>query len=122
MVVEDDPGLMALYEILLNGEGYSVIGAEDGEDALRVFDRVRMDIDLLIADLFLPRMCALEMLTRMRASGPMPRVLICSGAIEPEMEIRMRELGADGFLAKPFRNHQILGAIERMLVPIAEAA
>lgn len=116
MVVEDDPGLMTLYRLLLHGHGYRVISAEDGDEALETFEREHRDIDLLIADVCLPRVGAVEMLERMKRSGPMPRVLICSGAVEYDVELQLREAGAEWFLPKPFRHRQMIGEVERILL------
>ena len=116
MVVEDDPGLMTLYRILLHARGYRVIAAEDGEEALATFEREGREIDLLIADVCLPRVGAVEMLVRMKTGGLLPRILICSGAVEYETEVQLREAGALWFLPKPFRNRDMLGEVERILL------
>jgi DNA-binding response OmpR family regulator len=116
MVVEDDPGLMTLYRILLHARGYRVIAAEDGEEALATFEREGREIDLLIADVRLPRVGAVEMLVRMKVGGLLPRILICSGAVEYETELELREVGAKWFLSKPFRNREMLGEVERILL------
>ena len=116
MVVEDDPGLVSLYRILLHARGYRVITAEDGEEALAMFEREGREIDLLIADVCMPRVGAVEMLVRMKTGGLLPRVLICSGAVEYDTELRLREAGAKWFLPKPFRNRQMLSEVERILL------
>jgi DNA-binding response OmpR family regulator len=115
MVVEDDPGLLALYRILLNGRGYRVIAAEDGEDAVASFDREGRDIDLVISDVGLPGGGVVAMLEEMKARGALPEVLICSGGVEHATELQLREVGANRFLQKPFRHADILGEIDRIL-------
>jgi DNA-binding response OmpR family regulator len=115
MVVEDDPGLMTLYRILLHARGYRVISAEDGEQALQTYRREGREIDLVIADVCLPKVGAVEMLVGMKASGLRPRILICSGAVEYETELQLREAGANHFLPKPFRNREMLSEVERIL-------
>jgi DNA-binding response OmpR family regulator len=115
MVVEDDPGLMSLYRILLHTRGYRVLSAEDGEEALATFEREGRDIDLMIADVCLPRVGAVEMLERMKTGGLLPRILICSGAVEYDVELQLRGAGATWFLPKPFRNREMLGEVERIL-------
>jgi DNA-binding response OmpR family regulator len=116
MIVEDDPGLRSLYRLLLQTRGHRVIAAADGEAALRTFAAEGRDIDLLIADICLPRLGGVEMLTRLKASGlPLPRVLICSGAVEYDTELQLRAIGATHFLPKPFRNGQMLDEVDRML-------
>jgi len=116
MVVEDDPGLMTLYRILLHARGYRVITAEDGEEALATFEREGRIIDLLIADVCLPKVGAVEMLIRMKAGGGLPRILICSGAVEYDTELQLRAVGATCFLPKPFRNREMLNEVERILL------
>ena len=116
LVVEDDPGVMTLYRILLRAHGYRVISAEDGEEALATFERERREFDLLIADVCLPRVGAVEMLARMKTGGLLPPILICSGAVEYDTELQLRAIGAKWFLPKPFRNRQMLGEVERILL------
>ncbi len=116
MVVDDDPDLLMLYRILLHAQGYRVIAAEDGEEAVATFQREGPAIDLLIADVSLPRVGAVEMLVRMKRVGALPRILICSGGVADEIEAQLRQAGATSFLAKPFRNRQMLGTVERLLL------
>ncbi|MGB8168465.1 MAG: response regulator [Chthoniobacteraceae bacterium] len=115
MVVEDDPGLMSLYRILLHGNGYHVFSAEDGEEAIETFEREGRNFDLMIADVCLPQLGAIEMLTRMKTHGQMPPILICSGAVEFDVEQELRDAGAGWFLPKPFRNREMLGEVARIL-------
>lgn len=116
LVVEDDPGLMTLYRILLHGRGYDILSAEDGEEAVETFEREGRKVDLLIADVCLPRVGAVEMLGRMKRGGLLPRILICSGAVEYDVELELRKAGAIWFLPKPFRNLQMIGEVERILL------
>lgn len=123
MVVEDDPGLMALYRILLHGRGYRVISAEDGEVAIETFEREGGGVDLLIADVCLPKIGGVAMLEQMKAQGlRLPRVLICSGAVEYDTELRLRDIGATHFLPKPFRTCDMINEVDRMLSEEADAA
>jgi DNA-binding response OmpR family regulator len=115
MVVEDDPGLLAFYRILLHTRGYRVVTAEDGEEAVLAFERERRDIDLLIADVCLPKLGAVAMLERMKLGGLLPPILVCSGAVEYDVEVELRKVGATCFLPKPFRNREMLNEIERIL-------
>lgn len=115
LIVEDDPSVMALYRYLFQRAGYSVITAEDGEEALETFERESRHIDLLITDICLPQIGAVEMLVRMKSRGLLPRILICSGAVEYETELQLREAGAANFLAKPFRHGDILSEVERIM-------
>jgi len=115
MVVEDDPGLLALYRILLQTRGYRVVTAEDGQAALTAYEREWSDIDLIIAEVCLPKIGGAEMLERMKLNGQLPPVLVCSGAVEYDVEREMRKVGAQWFLPKPLRHRELLGEVERLL-------
>jgi DNA-binding response OmpR family regulator len=115
MVVEDDPGLVHLYRILLHARGYRVLTAEDGEEAIKAYRRDGAGIDLMIVDLRLPKLDGIAMLARMKSAGMNPRVLVCSGVRKSEVERSLVTLGATHFLAKPFRNREMLDEVERAL-------
>jgi DNA-binding response OmpR family regulator len=115
MVVEDDPGLLHLYRILLHARGYRVLTAEDGEEALKTYRRDGAGIDLMIVDLRLPRLDGIAMLARMKSAGMNPRVLVCSGVPKSQVEQSLAALGTTHFLAKPFRNREMLEEVERAL-------
>lgn len=115
MVVEDDPGLMSLYRILLHSRGYRVVGAEDGEEALRTVEEEGGAIDLMIVDLCLPKVSGFDMLARLNATNQCPPVLVCSGIVGSDIEKRLSEVGAPRFLPKPFRNREMLDEVESLL-------
>jgi two-component system response regulator GlrR len=80
LVVEDDPGMQKIYEKSLLGEGYKVVLAESGARALAELEEAR--VDLLITDLKMKTMSALEMLPVLKKDHPQIPVIVVSGRYE----------------------------------------
>jgi two-component system response regulator GlrR len=84
MVVEDDPGMQKIYDKSLSAEGYKVILAESGARALA--ELAENKVDLLITDLKMKTMSALEMLPVLKQDYPKIPVIVVSGRYEGLME------------------------------------
>ena len=111
LVIDDDEATRRLLGAALAREGYLVETAENGLDGLRAVERVRPA--LIILDINMPVMTG-EVFARILSSlGTTPPVLVVSG--EPEGEQIARQLGAAGYLAKPFNLQALLGAVQNLL-------
>jgi CheY-like chemotaxis protein len=124
LVVEDDPALQKLIVTYLAQGGYEVIPSGDGQAALNQLASRR--IDLVCLDLTLPRVSGYEVCETMRQD---PRwanipILIVSARALPEDRAYAEELGANGYLTKPFSrndfNENVLRALEHR-TRVAEA-
>jgi DNA-binding response OmpR family regulator len=108
-VIEDNPNLRrALAEALLD-EGYQVISAADGVDALRALDQA--DPWLILMERRLPRMDAKEFLHELRQRRMRARIVIFTGARDAAQTVE--ELMADGYLVKPFDLSDLFTLVER---------
>ena len=117
LVVEDDPELRGLIAEILADEGYAVLEAGDGREALRIARR--SGPAAILADQGLPGLSGLELLERLRA-GPATRripVILLSG-LEPDRGGPR----PDGVLLKPFDLDALLAHVERVLRAGAPAA
>jgi CheY-like chemotaxis protein len=100
LVVEDDKVLLTMYSKKLLSEGFNVINAEDGKDALEKFQNER--IDLVLTDIMLPRMSGIEFLQEMRNTQKgkdIPVFVWTNLALEQEKKQAM-SLGANEYLVK----------------------
>jgi len=79
LFVEDDPAVRGLMTLVLSEQGYAVMTATDGEDALRVAQPLLASIDLMITDIVMPRMNGRELADRMRKLRPDLKVAFMSG-------------------------------------------
>jgi PAS domain S-box-containing protein len=79
LLVEDEEDVRALAREVLERQGYTVVEASDGAQALQVYEKERERIDLILTDVVMPRMSGREMVDRVRATRPDMRVLYMSG-------------------------------------------
>ncbi|MEN8183324.1 MAG: PAS domain S-box protein [Myxococcota bacterium] len=107
LVVEDEPDLLDSVRSLLKGSGYRVLGARDGDEALRIAAQAGEAVDLLLLDISLPGKDGLEVLRLLRREGCEAPAILCSGSPPPEV------VGDDvRFLAKPYAFEALLAAID----------
>ena len=84
LIVEDEPGLLKLFNRLLEGQGYRTLSAEDADEALRIAESTG-EIDILVSDIVLPgRMNGLALCDRIRKSRPHLPCIFVSGYNAPE--------------------------------------
>lgn len=112
LVVEDEPGIRGALELLLGLEGFTVVTASNGVQALEVLSRV--DCDLIITDHMMPLMDGPMFLGRLRADERLRRVpaLMISAVSRPPEPVQAL---ADGFVAKPFEIPELLVVVRRLL-------
>ena len=108
-VVEDDPVLRQTIAFSLQSEGYEVMGARDGVDALRVLEAGTPWLILL--DMHLPGMNGPDFAVEVRASGIRTRIAVVTGS--RDARDAARELAADDYLAKPFAVDELLSLVLR---------
>jgi DNA-binding response OmpR family regulator len=113
LLVEDDPDILAMMVIALGGEGYRVATAEDGAEALAAARRERPD--LIILDLMLPRMNAMEFRAEQLRDPDLSKIpIIClSGA--SHSAIVAFELGTVDCLSKPVDADRLLTLVRKEL-------
>ena len=111
LVVEDDISIQKLIAQYLERDGHEVLAANDGTTALRLFEE---GVDLVILDIMIPHPDGLELTRRMRATGPVP-ILILSARAEEADRVTGLELGADDYLTKPFATREMLARVKALL-------
>jgi DNA-binding response OmpR family regulator len=115
LVVEDDPDILKLMEAALGGEGYRVATAEDGVEALAGARRERPD--LIVLDLMLPRMNALQFRAEQRRDPALARIpIVCLSGLSHASTVAM-ELGTDDCLEKPIDVDRLLALVKKHLTP-----
>ena len=115
MIVDDDPRLSAALQFKLEQTGYQVCAVSNGQDLL-----VQLELqkpDLILLDLMMPDMSGLEVLEYLRldtALSSIP-VLVLTAWGDTAMESRCLELGAAGFMSKPFSLRELAKRVEEHL-------
>ncbi len=100
MIVEDDTSLREIYSIRLTAEGYTVVVAGDGEEALAV--AVREKPDLILSDVMMPKISGFDMLDILRATPEMQgiKVIMMTALSSEDQRQRGERLGANKYLVK----------------------
>jgi len=116
LVVDDEPGIRAVLVELLTDEGYSVVVAQDGAEALRQIGDAMPDVVLL--DLNMPKLTGWEVVERLRALAITLPIVIMSAGQSAAMEAA--RLGAAASLPKPFAIEDVITTVERLVPPAAD--
>jgi len=118
--VDDDAHVRRFTEVTLEDQGYEVLAAKDGEDAIAVHQSHGAEIDLLVSDVVMPRMGGVELARALRAAQPGLKVVFMSG-YTAETSSQVSEFATKGnFLQKPFHSEELIALVDK-IVPVAPA-
>ena len=112
LIVDDDRSIAELISLYLEKECFSTRIAEDGEEALRVFEKEGTDLVLL--DLMLPGIDGYEVCRRIRATSDVP-IIMLSAKGETFDKVLGLELGADDYILKPFDTKELVARVKAVL-------
>ena len=112
LVVEDDQTLREVLKYNLSKEGYEVLAARDGVQALETARSLRPD--LVILDIMLPRLTGDEVCRILRSEGTVPILMLTARTEEIDKVVSL-ELGADDYMTKPFSMRELLARVRAML-------
>ncbi len=113
LVIEDDPSIALGLRINLEGEGYEVLWAEDGEIGLRMARESQPD--LVILDVMLPKLNGFQVLQTVRREGFMMPIIVLSARTGEMEKVTGLELGAEDYVAKPFSLAELLARVRAAL-------
>jgi CheY-like chemotaxis protein len=114
LVIDDDAALRRVINRTLTHAGHQVAEAEDGAQALRVFNA--NPADLVVTDIFMPQKEGIETILELRRDHPSVRILAISGNVDDFYLDFAQNLGAEGTLKKPFRAEELLREIDKLLI------
>jgi PAS domain S-box-containing protein len=107
LFADDEPAVRRVGQAALEAMGYEVVLAEDGAEALRTALEPDRPLRLAIVDLTLPQLGGAEVARRLRSARPGLPILVMSGYGEQEALVRLAGVHVDGFLPKPFTDHDL---------------
>ena len=116
LIADDHPDILELVSLTLELDGYEVVQARDGEEALRIASERRLHLAVL--DLMMPGMDGYEVTRRLRADDPerMLPILILSAFAEDRQAALALDAGADAYMRKPFSPRELLATAGSMIV------
>lgn len=112
LVCDDDREIVEAIDIYLQQEGYAVLKAYDGEEALRVLKE--NDVQLLIMDVMMPRLDGIRATLKIREESSIP-IIILSAKTEDSDKILGLNVGADDYLGKPFNPLELVARVKSQL-------
>ena len=115
LVVEDNDALRELVSQSIEASFDEVLTAADGQDGLDALTRIDGEVDIIVADLMMPRVHGLDFLRRAREQWPSLKVVVVTGAATSHLTAQARALGAVALLAKPFRIRELRAVIQDAL-------
>jgi DNA-binding response OmpR family regulator len=122
LLVDDEDSIQTLLTFPLERDGYRVLQARDGEEALRRFGDE--NVDLVVLDVMLPRLDGLEVCKRLRSQSNVPIIMLTARGEELDKVLGL-ELGADDYITKPFSirefRSRVRALLRRAAVPRAAA-
>lgn len=112
LIVDDEPRYLRLLEANLKTEGYSVVTAADGLQAIEVFSA--QPVDLILLDIMMPRLDGFGTCQRIREFSNVPIIMLTAKGEEQD-RVKGLDLGADDYLVKPFSATELLARVRAVL-------
>jgi len=112
LVVEDEESFSDALSFMLRREGYEVLVASDGNEALATFDK--HGADLVLLDLMLPGLAGTEVCRQIRTHSAVPIIMLTAKDGEVDKVVGL-ELGADDYVTKPFSSRELLARVRAVL-------
>ena len=112
LVIDDNSGVRRLLDEYLSEQGYSVLHASDGREALDQLQEASPD--LLLLDVMMPKLNGFQVISRIRRSSSVPIIMLTAKRHEIDV-VRGFELGADDYIVKPFLMRELLMRVRAVL-------
>jgi two-component system response regulator RegX3 len=112
LVVEDEDSVLEPLELLLTKEGFTVVTARTGKEALQKFDGASIEIVLL--DLMIPEVSGTEVCRQIRTKSQVPIIMLTAKDAEVDKVVGL-ELGADDYIVKPYSKAELVARIRAVL-------
>ncbi|PLX48252.1 MAG: DNA-binding response regulator [Desulfobulbaceae bacterium] len=113
LIVDDEPNYLIVLQELLEEEGFEILTAHNGEDALQICKD--NDLDLVLTDMQMPGMGGMELLSSIKKRTPQLPVIMMTAFGEIEKAVAAMQAGSFNFLTKPFKNDELLANINKAI-------
>lgn len=114
LIVDDEERMRKLIKDFLVAKGYSILEAEDGEQALQIYEENQNKIDLILLDVMMPKLDGWSVLRQIRQNSKVPIIMLTARGEEQD-ELFGFELGVDEYISKPFSPKILVARVEAIL-------
>ncbi len=112
LICDDEPDIISALKIYLTSDGYSVLCASNGEEALKILDN--NDIHLILMDIMMPRLDGIAATVKLRQSSNIPVILLTAKSEDTDKILGLN-IGADDYVTKPFNPVELLARVKSQL-------
>ena len=112
LIAEDEESIRTFVVINLERAGYSVVQAEDGEQALRLFDAYDGDFDVAILDIMMPQISGLEVCKTLRERSSNLGIIMLTAKTQEMDKVTGLMVGADDYVTKPFSPSELMARVD----------
>lgn len=112
LIAEDDRDIVELLSLYLSGEGYEILSADNGIDALDILKT--REVSMALVDIMMPKMNGYDLLRRMREFSNIPVIILSARNMDPDRILGLN-LGADAYLTKPFNPLEVVAYVKASL-------
>jgi DNA-binding NtrC family response regulator len=115
LFVEDEEFIRDIVRVTLESKGYKVYVAQDGVTAIRLYERYKQEIDLVLTDIGLPGLTGIDEFKKLKELNPEVKVVFTSGFLELDMRNKLLKEGAKAFIQKPYQPGNVLQIVREVL-------
>lgn len=117
VIVDDEPDIVNLTEKILRLGGYKTLTCNNGKEALKVIEDKYNEISLVLLDLMMPGVTGMEVLRTIKSNDMFKHILVILFTVKSFKEDikKGKEMGADGYITKPFSGKQLLEYVNKIL-------
>ncbi|MGN1344399.1 MAG: response regulator transcription factor [Traorella sp.] len=112
LIAEDDIDIIELLTLYLTSNGFQVFSSENGQDALTIFKKEKIDVALV--DIMMPQMNGYEFIKEVRKTSDLPIIIISAKTVDVDRVLGL-DLGADVYLTKPFNPLEVVAYVKALL-------
>lgn len=114
LFVDDEAGIRDIGEKFLMSLGYKVVTAGDGEEALKIYDRQKDQISIVILDMTMPKLSGRELIQKLFLMNPKIKIIVCSGYTSEALPQELLSAGVCEFIEKPYTILSISKALQKV--------
>lgn len=117
LIVDDEPDIVSLTEKFLKLGDFKTIACNNGKDALRILEEKHQEISLILLDLMMPGLSGYKVLESIKSNEKYKHILVILFTVKSFNEDiqKGKDLGADGYITKPFSGKDLLAYVKEIL-------
>lgn len=115
LIVEDEHLMLRLLEKFFTRNGYRVLSASDGEQAVEIYRHQKPRIDVVLLDMRLPKMTGSEVFRHLKEENTAVKVVMATGFLESEIKTEMNLSGVKCFVNKPYELDDLLQVVQSLI-------